>query len=200
MKEFWNERFAKDEFIYGKEPNSFFKTKLDKIDEKGMALFPLEGEGRNACYAARQGWDVKAFDFSVAGKDKAIRLCDSHGVSIDYNICKAEDFHFEDNTYDLVVLIYAHLNPELRTQFHQDVVKSLKPKGKLILEAFHPKQLKESYSSGGPKSSEMLYSLEMLKTDFKGLTESHGEELEIDLTEGKHHQGKGFVTRFTGVK
>lgn len=200
MKEFWNERFAKEEFIYGTEPNLFFKSELNKIKETGKALFPLEGEGRNACYAAKKGWQVKAFDFSEAGKNKALKLCQSLETSISYDICKAEIFEFKENTYDLLVLIYAHLSPPLRKQFHQNVVKSLKPGGKLILEAFHPKQLEDKYTSGGPKSLEMLYSLEMLKNDFKNLSKTHEEELEIELKEGQFHLGKAFVTRFTGVK
>lgn len=200
MKEFWNKRFENDEFIYGTEPNSFFKSEFNKLDKKGRALFPLEGEGRNACYAAKHGWEVEAFDFSVAGKDKALILCKSHRVSMKYWICKAEDFYFEENKYDLIVLIYAHLNPELRKVFHQNVVNALKTGGKIILEAFHPNQLKDGFTSGGPKRLEMLYSLQMLKNDFKNLSKINVEELEINLSEGQYHQGKGFVTRFTGVK
>ncbi|SDG75239.1 class I SAM-dependent methyltransferase [Psychroflexus sediminis] len=200
MKEFWNERFSKDEFIYGKKPNSFLKSEIDKISKRGIALFPLEGEGRNACYAAKQGWEVEAFDFSEAGKNKAMSLCNSQDVSISYDINKAEDFKFEENKYDLIALIYAHLNPELRKKFHKNVFKSLKPEGKVIVEAFHPNQLTGDYKSGGPKNREMLYSLDMLEKDFRDLAESQGEELEIDLNEGQFHRGKGFITRFTGVK
>lgn len=200
MKEFWNERFAKEEFIYGTEPNFFLKSELDKISKKGKALFPLEGEGRNACYAAKMCWNVEAFDFSIAGKEKAMRLCDSYSVPITYKISKAEDFEFQKDTYDLVVLIYAHVNAKLRKDFHHNVVKSLKPGGQIILEAFHPKQLKNAYQSGGPKSLEMLYTLDEIKIDFKDLTELKGGELEIELNEGEYHRGKGFVTRLTGVK
>lgn len=200
MKEFWNERFGRDEYIYGTRPNSFFKTELNKIGEKGTALFPLEGEGRNACYAAQQGWNVEAFDFSAAGKEKALRLCKAHKASMSYEISKAENFQFKENTYDLVVLIYAHLNPELREQFHKKAITSLKPGGKIILEAFHPKQLKDDYKSGGPKNPDMLYALDLIKKDFQSLTDGQGKELEIDLKEGAFHNGKGFVTRFTGVK
>lgn len=200
MKEFWNERFAREEFIYGTKPNFFFKSEFDKINKKGKALFPLEGEGRNACYAAKFGWNVEAFDFSLAAKEKAIRLCDSYSVPITYEISKAEDFDFQKETYDLVVLIYAHVNPKLRKDFHHNVMKSLKLGGRIILEAFHPKQLKNAYTSGGPKSPEMLYSLDELKMDFEGLSELKGKELEIELNEGEYHRGKGFVTRLTGVK
>ena len=50
MKEFWNERFSSEEYIYGTEPNLFFKSELDKRTP-GDLLMPAEGEGRNAVYA-----------------------------------------------------------------------------------------------------------------------------------------------------
>jgi hypothetical protein len=34
-------------------------------------LLPLEGEGRNAFYAAKTGLEVTAFDISREGKNKA---------------------------------------------------------------------------------------------------------------------------------
>lgn len=200
MKRFWNERYSMEEFVYGTEPNSFLRSELENIDEKGNVLLPLEGEGRNACYLAENGWNVDAFDFSEAGKEKALKLCRSKQVSITYDLSKIEDYKFEDGKYDLVVLIYAHVNPEMRIKLHKNVMRSLKSGGKIILEAFHPKQLENHYQSGGPKDKELLYDLDSIKADFEDLSEIHGEELEIDLTEGKFHRGKGFVTRLTGVK
>jgi SAM-dependent methyltransferase len=200
MKEFWNERFGREEFIYGKEPNSFFKTEMEKLDKKGKALFPMEGEGRNACFAAERGWEVDAFDFSEAGKKKAEELSQLKRVSISYKINKVEDYHFIEGKYDLIVLIYAHLNPELRKYLHTSVIKSLKPGGKLILESFHPKQLKENYTSGGPKSLDMLYDCKTMEHDFKELSKVTCEEIEIDLKEGQFHLGKAYVTRCIGVK
>lgn len=200
MKEFWNERFEKKEFIYGLEPNAFLKKELNALPKKGRALFPLEGEGRNACYAAEQGWDVTAFDFSEAGKSKALGLCKSKEVNITYSLSRLEDFHFTENTYDLVVLIYAHVKPDLRTLFHEKVVKSLKPGGRLILEAFHQKQLEETYTSGGPKNLDMLYTSDILEKDFIELSKKESQDLEIDLSEGAYHLGKAYVTRFIGVK
>jgi len=38
MKEFWDERYAADEYVYGKEANLFLQSKLVGI-EPGKALF-----------------------------------------------------------------------------------------------------------------------------------------------------------------
>ena len=200
MEEFWNKRFEEEEFVYGIKPNVFFKSEIDKIKNKGKALFPLEGEGRNACYAGQLGWEVHAFDFSESGKQKALKLGDANDISIHYEVTKVEDYKVKKDTYDLIVLVFAHLDPENRILFHKKAIDSLKPGGKLIVEAFHPKQLENNYPSGGPKNKDLLYTLTQLKDDFKALSKSDGSELEIDLAEGDYHYGKAYVIRFVGTK
>ena len=48
--DFWNQRYASDEFVYGIHPNQFFKEFIDS-QKPGKLLLPCEGEGRNAVYA-----------------------------------------------------------------------------------------------------------------------------------------------------
>ena len=57
MKERWDDRYSKPEFAYGEEPNNYLKEQLIRIPA-GTILFPAEGEGRNAVYAATLGWKV----------------------------------------------------------------------------------------------------------------------------------------------
>ena len=73
MKQFWDNRYAQEKWAYGKEPNTYIKEKLS-LFKTGKVLFPAEGEGRNAVYAAKLGWEVSAFDYSFKGKEKADRL------------------------------------------------------------------------------------------------------------------------------
>ena len=93
MKEFWNERYAEKEYVYGKAPNKYFKEKIDEI-KPGKILFPAEGEGRNAIYAASKDWEVSAFDISEKGKEKALKLSEEEGVHIDYKVGKLHAFLF----------------------------------------------------------------------------------------------------------
>jgi hypothetical protein len=60
----WNERYSKNEFAYGEAPNNYLKEQLEKLSA-GAILFPAEGEGRNAVFAATLGWKVSAFDISI---------------------------------------------------------------------------------------------------------------------------------------
>nr|WP_299703620.1 class I SAM-dependent methyltransferase [uncultured Pontibacter sp.] len=197
MQQFWNDRYRQQEMVYGSEPNVFFKEQLQGL-KPGKLLLPAEGEGRNAVYAASQGWDVLAFDYSEAGQAKALALAAKQGVSIDYRLADAEGFKTEPESFDAVALIYAHLPADLRQALHRKVQQWLKPGGIIILEAFHPKQL--GYTSGGPKDESMLYTADMLLQDFAGMEVKVLEEKEVTLNEGAHHSGAGFVTRLVATK
>lgn len=61
--DFWNYRYKQDEYAYGIKPNVFIKQELDKR-KPGAVLFPAEGEGRNAVYAANLGWDRPKTDLA----------------------------------------------------------------------------------------------------------------------------------------
>ena len=141
MQEFWNERYSQEEMIYGSEPNEFYKEQLAKL-KPGKLLLPAEGEGRNAVYAAAHGWKVEAFDYSEAGQAKAKQLAQKQGIKLKYEVADASTFEAKPNSFDAVALIYAHFPVALRYTLHRKVVQWLKPGGTLILEAFHPTQLR----------------------------------------------------------
>ncbi|WP_299762684.1 class I SAM-dependent methyltransferase [uncultured Pontibacter sp.] len=197
MKDFWNDRYSKDQMVYGADPNEFFREQLQHL-QPGKLLLPAEGEGRNAVYAALKGWQVTAYDFSKAGYKKATALAEQRGVTINYQVTDAMNFDCKPESQDAVALIYAHFPHALRQELHQMVIKWLKPGGTVILEAFHPNQL--SYSSGGPKDENMLYSAEKLQDDFNMLEIRQLSEVEIQLSEGTYHSGAGYVTRMVAQK
>lgn len=195
---FWDERFSVDEYIYGTEPNQFFKEQLLKIIPSGKLLLPGEGEGRNAVFAATQGWKVDAFDQSEVAKLKAKKLADEKRVSINYETTDLGNFNPRSNYYDCAAIIFAHLPIDIRNTFHKKIIRSIKPKGKVILELFSKNQF--GRTSGGPQNLEMLSSEEEVKNDFKDFKILLIEEENIYLTEGEKHSGEASVIRFVGEK
>ncbi|HEA30818.1 MAG TPA: class I SAM-dependent methyltransferase [Leeuwenhoekiella sp.] len=193
--EFWNERFGKKEYIYGTQPNKFFKQQIDKLIP-GSILLPAEGEGRNAIYAASKGWNVTAFDISDNGRKKADRLSMKYNVAIDYKVIGVLDFK-TNQKFDVIGLSYAHFPAEIRKQAHQHLIKFLKPDGIVVFEAFAKAQLDKD--SGGPKNEAMLFSIEEIKTEFSQLDFKLLKEETIELSEGNHHVGKADVIRFIGT-
>lgn len=195
MKEFWNQRYGAEDYAYGIHPNAFFKAQLGRL-EPGRLLLPAEGEGRNAVYAARQGWSVHGFDYSEAAREKALRLAREHGVDIDYRLATYEEIDWPESSFDCLALIFAHVPAEKRRAYHRKLTGYLKPGGKLLLEAFAKGQL--GRDSGGPKNLAMLFSREELEEDFAGLAELHIEETETELDEGPFHRGPAAVIRVVG--
>lgn len=202
QKDFWNERFSKEEFIYGEKPNEYFKEKLKNLSP-GKILLPAEGEGRNAVFAAVSGWEVVAFDSSESGKKKAKILTEKNQVTIEYQIWDVKDFQHSTSEFDVLALIYAHFPLEDRRTFHQKLASCLKKDGVLILEGFsknHVENQKENPYAGGPKNIDMLYDLKSLKEDFKGFDFIELEEKTINLREGNYHHGQAEVIRIFAKK
>lgn len=197
MNNFWDERFGNEEYAYGTEPNQFFKIQIEKLNP-GKILFPAEGEGRNAVLAATLGWNVTAFDLSIEGKRKAEQLARKNNVSIQYLIENYELVDFPLESFDCIVLIFAHMNPAKREEYHKKLISYLKPGGVLILEGFSKNQIKKN--TGGPRDIEMLFSEQELKSDFSAFSKIEITETDTILNEGLFHQGTASVIRVFGVK
>lgn len=195
---FWDERYSSEEYIYGKEPNLFFKEQLHKIIPPWKLLLPGEGEGRNAVYAAKLGWKVDAFDQSSVAKVKALKLAEENNVKINYSNVDLAMFTPQKNLYDCAAIIFVHLAPDFRSEFHKKIIDSIKLNGKIILELFSKNQFGKN--SGGPQDLIMLSSVEEIGNDFKQLKPVLLKEENIFLGEGEKHSGQASVIRFVGEK
>ena len=198
----WNERYSNEAFAYGEEPNQYLKAQLEKLPV-GSILFPAEGEGRNAVFAAQLGWDVSAFDISQEGQKKANLLAEKKGVAIDYQVGPLEGLNFEDEQFDAIALIYAHFPAKIKSAYHQKLDTLLKKGGTIIFESFSKKHLAYVLANekvGGPKDIDSLFSIDEIKADFPNYTIVELVEKDIELSEGLYHNGTGSVIRFVGVK
>ncbi len=197
MKDFWNERFSSDTYVYGEHPNESLKAFIDR-NRAGVILFPGEGEGRNVIYAAQKGWDAKAIDQSDIGKEKALKLATKSNVEIEYSVGDILTFDYKCESFDAIALVFFHLPPNIRKEIHNCLIHLLKPNGKIFIVGFSQEQLQ--YSSGGPKDIDMLYSEELLKEDFRELEVIRCSKNELELNEGPGHNGLGSVIEFEGKK
>ncbi|AXI99553.1 Methyltransferase domain-containing protein [Cyclonatronum proteinivorum] len=197
MKHFWDERYRLPEYAYGTEPNVFFKEKLATLSP-GRILLPGEGEGRNAVWAAQQGWQVTAIDFSTTGRRKAMQLARKQGVQIAYQV---ESFHKvtpEPESFDAAAVIFFHVPALFMERAFAKITQSLKPGGTLIAELYAAAQL--GRNSGGPQSPELLYTPEQIAQWTEGLHHHELVQTETVLNEGRFHQGEAVVIRIVAQK
>ncbi len=198
----WNERYSQEAFAYGQKPNEFLRQQLDLLSP-GNILFPADGEGRNSVYAATLGWTVASFDISIEGKHKAERLASDHAVTVDYRVGELPDLAFQPGQFDVIALIYAHFPAEIKSQYHRMLGDLLRPGGTIIFEAFGKRHLEyraQNPKVGGPRDLATLFSTEELEADFTGYEVLELAEVEVELSEGLFHNGKGSVVRFVGKK
>ncbi|SCW61459.1 bifunctional 2-polyprenyl-6-hydroxyphenol methylase/3-demethylubiquinol 3-O-methyltransferase UbiG [Mucilaginibacter sp. NFR10] len=198
----WDQRYAEEEFAYGEQPNNFLQQQLSLL-KPGKILFPAEGEGRNAVFAAGLGWAVSAFDISIEGQKKALKLAEKKQVAIDYRVGELQELNYTAGQFDVIALIYAHFPANIKSLVHQTLDKYLNTGGLIIFEAFsknHLNYLAKDEKMGGPRDIESLFSLEEIKRDFNNYEILELLETEIYLNEGPYHSGQGSVIRFVGRK
>jgi 2-polyprenyl-3-methyl-5-hydroxy-6-metoxy-1,4-benzoquinol methylase len=198
----WNDRYNKEEFAYGEEPNNYLREQLTKLNI-GTILFPAEGEGRNAVFAAKLGWTVSAFDISNEGKIKALKLADKNNVTIDYNVGELQTLDYETEQFDAIALIYAHFPANIKSLYHRTLDRLLKQDGIIIFESFSKKHIDyvtANENVGGSKDIESLFSIDEIIADFPNYKVIELVEKEIELNEGLYHNGRGSVIRFVGRK
>ena len=193
----WDDRYDHERYFYGEEPNAFLAAHLPGLPP-GRALFPAEGEGRNAVFAAGLGHRVLAVDSSAVGRRKALELAARRGVALEYRCADVLEDPWPAQPWDLVALCFAHLAPQDAVVLHARAAACLVPGGCLLLNSFSKAQL--GRPSGGPPRLEWLHDLAELRTQFPGVVFEHAVEQEVELGEGVGHRGPAMVIELVGRK
>lgn len=187
----WNERFSQAEPVYGDKPNAFLAAQTSRFQRRMKLLVPADGYGRNGIWLARQGFSVHTVDLSPVGVAQARKTAEAAGLGMTIEQADLALWTWPEAEFDGAFAIFLHLPPEVRAKVHGAMLRSVKPGGLVILEAFSTSQLK--YSSGGPKRVELLYTAEMLRQDFAGAEAVVLEEKEVQISEGTMHSGTAAV-------
>lgn len=191
----WDTRYAEDGYAYGTAPNDYLVEALKSCPgfTHGKALCLAEGEGRNAVYLAKLGFEVTAVDQSSVGLEKAKVFAKEQMASLETITADLSQWDLGEEKWDLIVSIWAHLPRSARMVLHQRIVKALRPGGYFILEAYRPENVGRGV--GGPQNTEMTMSLTDLKSELSGLTFLQAHEIEREVHEGKYHNGQSAVVQ-----
>jgi len=153
----WDLRYTEKEWLWSVEPNIFLVDEVGTLPP-GRALDLACGEGRNAVWLAERGWDVIGVDFSKVALERAEELAKHRGVEVEFVHADVTGYEPEEGSFDLVVLMYLHLPPEVRIGVWQRAARAVAPGGVLVLVGHDRENLTAGY--GGPQSEEVLYTAE----------------------------------------
>ncbi|MDC0668671.1 SAM-dependent methyltransferase [Nannocystis radixulma] len=184
----WNERFKDSQYVFGKAPNAFLASKAHLLRPGARALVLADGEGRNGVWLAEQGLDVLSVDASSTAQDKARALAAERGAHVRFAQADLTAWDMGQECFDLVVAIFIQFAPPpLREQLLARMQAALAPGGLLLIEGYRPEQL--GYRTGGPPVPEYMYTADLLRRVFAGLTIVELVERDVELDEGHGHRG-----------
>ena len=167
----WDDRYSQTDMVWGAPPNPVV-VEFATSQPAGRALDLACGEGRHALWLATRGWQTTGVDFSPVAIDKARRVAAQAPRSVRGRLTYVVDditttAALDDPAgYDLVLMIFIHLDPAQRRMLVRRVIDALKPEGILMIlghDATNPEQ-----GAGGPKNAEILYTPDDLKDDLDG--------------------------------
>ena len=102
-KVFWDTFYKHKDNAYGKDAVGFLKENLSQIP-KGKAFVPAMGEGRNALYLAKQGFEVTGNDLSEVAVDKTMAFAKEQHLAIKGSVADLKQYKFVENKFDFVFL------------------------------------------------------------------------------------------------
>ncbi len=154
----WDERYAAVDLVWGAEPNRWLAAEVADLPP-GRALDLAAGEGRNAIWLARRGWDVTAVDFSGVAVERGRRLAGSEAADVAGRIAwKVADVREEvgpAGAYSLVCVVYLHLVTDERRRTVRHAAAAVAPGGVLLVVGHDTTNLTEGV--GGPQDPLVLF-------------------------------------------
>jgi hypothetical protein len=148
----------------------------------------------DSCY----GETVTTIDLSKVRCEKAQELAARYDIPMTVICADLTEWQWPERAYDAVVSIFLHLSRAIRSGIHRKMVNALGDDGLIMIEAFDPDHypLRQADPSvGGPADLDMLYTPDMLTTDFVPLKGIELTQMKTDLDEGQYHQGHSSVVR-----
>lgn len=159
----WDARYEEKELVWPGEPNLFLPPIVESLTP-GTALDLACGEGRNAIWLARGGWDVTAVDFSSAGIEKGRKIAGD--TSVEWVVADVTSYEAE-RRFDLVMIVYVHMLDDDTGNLFDRAITALAPGGTLIGVGHALRNLTEGV--GGPPYPEILWTAERIAPFLKGL-------------------------------
>lgn len=161
----WDRRYAEAQLVWSAEPNRFVAAELAGLPP-GRALDLAAGEGRNAIWLARRGWQVTAVDFSAVAVDKGRELARQAGATVDWVVADVLTYEPGDE-FDAVVIAYLHLPPAALRPVLSHAVAALAPGGTLLVVGHDRTNLE--HGTGGPQDPTVLYEPDAIVAQLGGL-------------------------------
>lgn len=143
-EDFWNERYRSSPRVWSGNPNPQLVADVADL-VPGRALDAGCGEGADAIWLARRGWDVVATDISGVALERAAQ----HARDTDAAASERIEWRRSDllasaperDSFDLVTAQFIQLPAEPRARLFTTLAASVRAGGTLLVVGHHPSDL-----------------------------------------------------------
>lgn len=155
----WDARYEEGDLVWSAGPNEFLADQVATL-VPGTVLDLGAGEGRNAIWLAREGWQATVLDFSSVGLRKAAFQAEASGIEIEFIVDDVTTFDL-GRTFDLVLIFYVHLPPAQFEAMLGRARAALSPGGTILGVGHALRNLEHGH--GGPPDPSILWTEAELK-------------------------------------
>jgi SAM-dependent methyltransferase len=165
MSRDWDARYAAEPTLWGTDPNQYVRARLAG-DEPGRVVDLACGNGRNAVWLARRGWQVTGVDISGVALERARERANELGVEVEW-------VHGDVRTWepagpvDVVLVAYLHLPTKELVELLAAAAHWLRPTGRLLY--IGHSRTNHARGVGGPSEPTVLAEIADLAAAAEGL-------------------------------
>ena len=135
----YEQRYQIDGFYWGVKPNDLALELLKHVyPDRPMKLLDIGcGEGRDAVFFAKIGFEVTAFDVAEAGLEKGRKLAEAHNVHVNFIQADLRTFR-TDETFDVIYSsgVIHHIRPDFRDELFAHYREHTVPGGYNVFNVF----------------------------------------------------------------
>jgi SAM-dependent methyltransferase len=128
----WDARYAEVDRVWSGNPNGTLVTEVAGLPP-GRALDVGCGEGADAVWLARHGWDVTALDVSRVALERAAMHAEQAGVQVRWIHAGLLDASLSPGVFDLVSAQYPVLRRSPTNQAERALLGAVAPGGVLLV-------------------------------------------------------------------
>jgi tellurite methyltransferase len=136
---YYEAEYQKDDYYWGIEPSTMCLKVLELMPPvRSLKLLDIGcGEGKDAVFFARCGYDVSAFDISNAGIDKLKHLAEKARVNIRVFKANIWDYRLSEK-YDILFSsgVLHYIKPELRDEIMSNYKAHVRKQGIVSFQVF----------------------------------------------------------------
>ncbi|MDG5788798.1 class I SAM-dependent methyltransferase [Evansella sp. AB-P1] len=100
----WEKEYRNVDNLWGFTPNNMLSNYIDLVPKSGKILDIGIGEGRNALFFAKHGYEVEGIDISETAISRCLELSKEYNLNIHAKVDDIREYNIKNEVYSLIIL------------------------------------------------------------------------------------------------